>query len=94
MALDADVLADLMTALFQDEMEVAFPEMVKSRTVVPETLDDGQVRYNVVEETGPIEIDPEQVRPMFKAIGRAIVEFLKGHAEVHDTAAGQRWRIL
>jgi len=97
MALDADVFADLAEAYFQEEMEAAFPNVLRNRTVVSEVRDDGSEEFSFNDEYGPPEIDREKMRPMFKAVGRAIVEFLKGSAEVNDqgTAAvpSGNWRI-
>lgn len=99
MALNADVFADLGLAYLQEEMENSpeFANMLKTRTVVSEVLDDGSTRYSFSDEYGPPEIDREKMRPMFKAMGRAIVELLKGSAEVIDegtpVAPDGTWRI-
>ncbi len=75
--LDADVFADLMESFYQTEMEAAFPQVVKGRIVSEEALSDGRYRYVTTDQIGPIEVDREKIRPMCRAVGRAIVEFLK-----------------
>jgi hypothetical protein len=97
MALDPDVFADLAESFLQEEMEAAFPNMIRKRTVVSEVREDGSTSYSFQDELGPPEVDREKIRPMFRAVGRAIVELLKGSAEVDDqgtpvTPAG-KWRI-
>jgi hypothetical protein len=95
MALDADVFADLMESYYQSEMETAFPRVVKGRVLESEALEDGSYRYTITDQIGPVEVDREKIRPMCKAIGRAIVEFLNGYAEVpiNDVAIGAVTRV-
>jgi hypothetical protein len=83
--LSAEVFADLVGPYYQEEMAAAFPSVVKSREIRQVTLDDGSVRYDIVDTVGPPEVDLVKMRPMFLAMGRAIVEFLTGHAEVPIT---------
>jgi len=84
MALDPEVFVDLALSYYQAEMESKFPEVVKGRSVSQETQEDGSTKYAVTDDVGPVEVDLEQVRPMFRAFGRAIVELLTGHAEIPD----------
>lgn len=89
MALDADVFADLMESFYQEEMEIAFPQVVKGRIVGEEALSDGTYRYTITDQIGPVEVDREKVRPMCKAVARAIVEFLKtAEVSTPNVAAG------
>jgi hypothetical protein len=82
MALDADVFADLAESYIQEEMESAFPDIIKSVSVSETPRDDGSIETVVTQNHGPPEIDREKIRPVFRAIGRAIVEVLTENAEV------------
>jgi hypothetical protein len=92
MSLNADVIADLAEKFYQEEVESGDP-VVKSRSVVSEVQDSGEVTYEVVEEWGPPEVETEKIRPLMKALARAMVKAIRSNAEVVDTAAGGRWRI-
>lgn len=92
MSLDADVIADLAEKFYQEELEAA-PPVVKGRSVVSEVQDSGEVAYAVSEEWGPAEVETEKIRPLMKALARAMVKAIRSNAEVVDTAAGVRWRI-
>jgi hypothetical protein len=82
MALDADSFADLAVKYLQEELAAAFPSVVKSREVTEVTAASGETRFEITENVGPAEIDPVKARPEMKAIGRALVAFLKQQGEV------------
>lgn len=82
MPLDAEVFADLAQKFYQEEMESAFPEVIKTRKVESVANEDGTTTFSIEDKTGPIEINPKDMRPQFVAVGRAIVEFLTHYAGV------------
>ena len=94
MALDVDVFTAYALRFVQEELETAFPNVLRARSITHETLDDGSVRTTIQEEHGPASVDRDQIRPMLRGIGRAIVELLQNHAEVPitDVAAGASTR--
>lgn len=82
MALDAETFADLFVSFMQEEMEIAYPNVLKNVRVDEVPQDDGSVETTTTDEFGPIEIDTEKLRPMGIALGRAIVGLLKTNAVV------------
>lgn len=94
MALDTDVLSELMVSNFVEE-KANGPDEVQSREAEVVPLEDGSSETNVTEETGPPDVKPEDIRPLMSAISKAIVDHLTENAFVEDTDAtyGGNWRI-
>jgi uncharacterized protein (UPF0262 family) len=78
---DADAFADMAMTKYEELLRASTPNVLKSCTVTRRTNADGSVTSVANEQLGPIEIDREKSRPLFLAIGRAILETLKMNGE-------------
>ena len=92
MALKAQAFADLAVKFYEEEMEKAYSQTVLGRKVEQMALPSGEIKYDIVDQVGPLDIDPEKMRPLMLAIGRAVVAAMTKQAEVVGTL-GARWRI-
>lgn len=93
MALDSAELRTKLVSLFREYSAALYPDVVKSVVVTQVPKEDGQMRFEVTEIRGPLEINEAAIEPLAKAIADAVVEHLLLNGEVVDTAAGQTWRI-
>lgn len=88
MALDENKFTAMAEHFYYEEMRAAYPEVIKSRNVDRVANEDGTTDLEITNEVGPLDLDPIKLRPLFRAIGKAVTEFIKEHAE---TASGRIW---
>lgn len=94
MALDPEVLAQLAFTKYETKMQEQNPEVLLNRQTTVNTLYDGSVSLEFTDETGPIEINRDDIWPLLSALAEAIVEHINENAEVQNVASGSVTRNI
>jgi hypothetical protein len=94
MALDSSALSRMMIDIFKSKSSAKI--ITKGVNVESTQLQDGTTKYDTTEIKGPMQINPDDVRPLFESIAEAIVQHLQQNAVVDNplTTEAENWRIL
>ena len=91
--LNAGDLEDRILELLTTEYAAAHQHDMTGAQVVQTPQEDGTVKSEITFQYGSPSFDPEDTRPLARAIAQAVVEHIGSHAEVTGTGVGADWRI-
>ncbi len=87
--MNEDQLAEQAINIYKEEMRSQ--RAVLNRVITQRPREDGSIQYTATDQIGPIEIDAEKMRPLMKALARAIINHLKNNAVV--SVGGSNYHI-